>query len=152
MQGQADPFGVKKPMRQRRIIVADDEAYVTATIAGRLRQLGDQVVTVCNGQQAFDLACQNPPDLIIADYQMPVLDGYQMSLKLKQDPRTFAVPVIMLTARGHKLPDEQLAATSIRTLLAKPFSMRELLARIEQFIGPPADTTAKVTCEPVNQN
>jgi CheY-like chemotaxis protein len=120
---------------RRRIIVADDEVYVTTILASKLRQKGHDVTTAPNGQTAFDLAVQSPPDLIITDYQMPILSGYEMSVKLRQDPRTCGVPLVMLTARGHHLSPEQLAQTNIRHLAAKPFSARELLAKVEQILG-----------------
>jgi CheY-like chemotaxis protein len=120
---------------RRRIILADDEAYVTTILASKLRQRGHDVVTAPNGQQAFELATQSPPDLIITDYQMPILSGYEMSVKLRQDPRTAKVPVLMLTARGHHLSPEQLAATNIKHLAAKPFSARELLEKADEILA-----------------
>ena len=120
---------------RRRIIVADDEAYVTTILASKLRQAGHEVVTVSNGQAAFELAVQNAPNLIITDYQMPLLSGYEMSVKLRQDPRTAGVSLIMLTARGHHLSEEQLAATNIRHLVAKPFSAKDVLAKVNKLLG-----------------
>jgi CheY-like chemotaxis protein len=120
---------------RRRIIVADDEAYVTTILASKLRQKGHEVTTAPDGQAAFDLATHNPPDLIITDYQMPVLSGYEMSVKLRQDARTTHVPLVMLTARGHHLSAEQMAATNIKHLLSKPFSARELVSKVEEILG-----------------
>ena len=68
---------------------------------------------------------------------MPVLSGYEMAVKLKENPETCAIPVLMLTGRGHLLSDEQLARTNIRYLLSKPFSAKSLLAKIDDLIGPP---------------
>jgi CheY-like chemotaxis protein len=123
-----------KFMVRRKIILADDEAFVTATLASKLRQAGFEVTTASNGQEAFELAVQNPPDLIVTDYQMPVLSGYEMSVKLRREPRTANVPLIMLTARGHHLSAEQVAATNIRYLAAKPFSVKELLGKVQDVL------------------
>jgi two-component system phosphate regulon response regulator PhoB len=122
-------------MGARRIIVADDESYVTTVLASKLRAAGHQVLTAHNGEEAFLLATQTSPDLIVTDYQMPILSGYEMSVKLKQDQRTARVPVLMLTARGHHLSPEQLALTNIRVLCAKPFSAREILTKVDEILG-----------------
>jgi CheY-like chemotaxis protein len=123
-------------MQNRRIIIADDETYVTTILAAKLRQAGNDVTTANDGAEAFDLATQDPPNLVITDYQMPVLSGFEMCIKLKQDPRTANVPVLMITARGHHLSPEQLAQTNIRVLFSKPFSARELLAKVDEVLGP----------------
>jgi len=128
-------------MGARRIIVADDESYVTTVLASKLRAAGHQVLTASNGEEAFLLATQTPPDLIITDYQMPILSGYEMSVKLKQDPRTARVPLIMLTARGHHLSPEQITQTNVRVLCAKPFSAREILEKVDEILR----STAKAT-------
>jgi CheY-like chemotaxis protein len=121
----------------RRILLADDEAYVTSILAHKLQQLGDQVTVASDGQEALDLATKLKPCIVISDFQMPVLSGYEMAVKLKQNAATSGIPVLMLTARGHLLSDEQLALTNIRHLLAKPFSAKSLIAKIEDLIGPP---------------
>src|SRR3954468_7671366 len=126
----------------RHILLADDEAYVTSILALKLRQLGDDVVVASDGQEAFELACKHRPQLVVSDFQMPVLSGYDMAVKLKATSETSAIPVLMLTGRGHLLSAEQLALTNIRHLLAKPFSAKSLLASINDVIGPP---TAGIT-------
>jgi len=122
----------------RKILLADDEAYVTSIIAHKLEKLGDEVVLAGDGQEAFELACQHRPQLVVTDFQMPVLSGYEMALLMKRSPQTSETPVLMLTARGHLLSEDELARTNIRGLLPKPFSAKALLANIEKLIGPPA--------------
>jgi CheY-like chemotaxis protein len=121
----------------RKILLADDEAYITSVISHKLQQLGDEVVLASDGQEAFDLAVKHRPDLVVSDFQMPVVTGFELALKLKQSPQTSSTPVLMLTARGHLLSKEQLAQTNIRFLLDKPFSARALIAKINELIGPP---------------
>jgi DNA-binding response OmpR family regulator len=121
----------------RNILLADDEAYVTSILAHKLQQLGDQVTVASDGQEALDLAIKLNPSIVVSDFQMPLLSGYEMAVKLKENAVTSGVPVLMLTARGHLLSDEQLALTNIRHLLSKPFSAKSLIAKIEDLIGPP---------------
>jgi two-component system phosphate regulon response regulator PhoB len=130
-------------MASRRIIIADDEAYVTTILASKVTAAGYEVQVVDDGEEALALATANPPDLIISDYQMPQMSGYEMAVRLKQNPLTANVPVLMLTARGHHLSPSQLTATNIRVLLAKPFSAKDVLVRVEGLIGPSGGGAAK---------
>jgi DNA-binding response OmpR family regulator len=114
------------------ILVADDERYITTTIALKLRQAGGTVITACDGREAFELACNHVPDLICTDFQMPLMTGLELALRLKAIEQTAHIPILMLTARGHRITPSELARTNIRTLLAKPFSTRELLAKLHE--------------------
>lgn len=132
----------------RKILLADDEAYVTSVISHKLQQLGDEVIVASDGQEAFELATQHRPSIVVSDFQMPVLSGFEMALLLKRSEQTSSIPMLMLTARGHLLSEAELAQTNIRALLAKPFSAKALLAKIEELIGPP--TNSQPTGAPAN--
>jgi len=114
-----------------RILGADDERYITTTVSLKLRQAGAAVLVASDGAQAFDLALANLPDLICSGYQMPFLDGLQLAERLKNTPRTAHIPVLMLTSRGHRITPTQLIHSNIRALLGKPFSTRELVAKLQ---------------------
>jgi two-component system phosphate regulon response regulator PhoB len=119
----------------RNILLVDDETYVTSVVAAKLRKLGDQVRTAMDGEAAFKLATENVPQLVVTDQQMPITNGYELAVKLRGDQRTANVPVLVLTARGHLLTAEQLALTNIRAVLSKPFSVTDLLAKIDEHIA-----------------
>lgn len=129
-------------MANRKILLADDEAYVTSILAMKLQQLGDEVVVASDGQESFDLACEHMPNLVVTDFQMPNLSGYEMAVKLKENEATTGIPVLMLTARGHLLSAAELAKTNICGLMAKPFSAKELVGRIQEILGPPISAAA----------
>lgn len=126
-------------MLTKKILVADDESHMTYILSFKLRQAGIDVVTACDGEEAYALACAQRPDLIVADFQMPRMSGVEMAAKLRQNPETSHVPVLMVTARGHRLDDAEMAKTNIRHVLSKPFSARELLSWIEKMLGPLSD-------------
>ncbi len=112
-----------------RILVADDNADMRAYLA---RLLGDrwQVEAVADGDAALEHARRSPPDLILSDLMMPGLDGYQLLAALRAGEGTRAIPVILLSARaGEEARLEGLAAGA-DDYLVKPFSARELLARV----------------------
>ncbi|MCX5662024.1 MAG: response regulator [Planctomycetota bacterium] len=123
-------------MTQRTLLIVDDESHITYALAFKLKQAGFKVFTACDGEEGFRLACQEKPDLVVSDFQMPELSGYDMSVRLKETPETAAIPVLMLTARGHRLTPSELAKTNIQLIFPKPFSARELLAKVEEMLGP----------------
>ena len=123
-------------MGQMLIMIVDDEAYVTTAVGQQLQRRGYEIIVAADGQEAMALAHQRPPHLIISDYQMPLLSGVEMAKQLLSDPATSAIPLIMLTARGHRLPPSEMLQTNIRCLLAKPFSIKELLVKVEEILSP----------------
>ncbi|MBE9113818.1 PAS domain S-box protein, partial [Nodosilinea sp. LEGE 07298] len=113
-----------------RILLVDDNADVLAYIK---RLLSQQYVveTVRDSQAALAAIGQQPPDLILSDVMMPELDGFELLLRLRADPHTRELPIILLSARaGDEARLEGLAAGA-DDYLTKPFSARELLARVE---------------------
>ncbi|MAE63349.1 MAG: response regulator [Phycisphaeraceae bacterium] len=121
-------------MVRYKLLLADDEPHVTHLLARRFAAEGMEVMVADDGQQAFDLACESVPDVIVSDFQMPILDGYEMAVRLSVNPATASIPILMLTARGHKLTQEQIASTSIRLLMSKPFSARDLVAGVRSLL------------------
>jgi CheY-like chemotaxis protein len=118
-----------------RILVVDDEPCLAEVVAHSLRKAGHEVALAADGEEGIELATRLLPDLIVSDYQMPLLDGVAMCHKLARDPRTRDVPVILLTARGHRLGAADMAGTAICDTLAKPFSAKLLLARVQDVMA-----------------
>ena len=113
-------------MDAKMILVADDEPPIRYMLDLKLCQAGFSVISASNGQEAYTLACRHRPDLVVSDYQMPVLDGLEFCQQLKANPETAGIPVIMLTARGHKVPPAELVVTGIKCVLDKPFRIRTI--------------------------
>jgi PAS domain S-box-containing protein len=112
-----------------RVLVADDNVDIRQYL-GRLLGREYRVEEVADGKAALSSARERPPDLILADVMMPELDGCGLLRKLRADPRTNTVPVVLLSARaGEESRIEGLAAGA-DDYLVKPFSARELLARV----------------------
>ena len=112
-----------------RILLADDNADMREYVRRLLAERWD-VETVGDGDAALDAALAHPPDLILADVMMPGLDGFELLRALKADPRTHTVPVVLLSARaGEESRIEGLDAGA-DDYLVKPFSARELVARV----------------------
>lgn len=129
----------------RTILVADDEAHITAVVALKLRNAGFVVITAADGEEAYEHACAKLPDLIITDLQMPYMDGLALATRLRANPNTAGIPTILLTARGHALSQADIAQTTIREVLSKPFSPREVLAKVEAILADPRADGGKVS-------
>lgn len=121
-------------MSAQRILVVDDETHIVHVVSLKLRNAGFDVQTASDGEEAYQIALQQPPDLLITDFQMPYMDGLQLCAALKKNPSTAKVPALMLTARGHALPPEDLAATNIKNVLSKPFSPRHVLEEVQRML------------------
>ena len=121
-------------MSDRRILVVDDEIHIVHVVAIKLRNNGYEVVTADNGAQALEIAREEMPDVIVTDYQMPVMSGLELVKELREDEKTRDIPVILLTARSFAVTKEQQKELQISTCLSKPFSPRELLGYIEDII------------------
>jgi len=118
----------------KKVLVVDDEIHIVHVVAIKLRNNGFKVISAENGAEAFEMACDEKPDIIVTDFQMPVMTGLELVEKLRGFKQTENIPVIMLTARGFAINDEQKENLNISEFLSKPFSPRELLRSIEDIL------------------
>lgn len=116
------------------ILVVDDEAHILNVVSLKLRNAGYEVLTAQDGDEAFQLALQCRPALVITDYQMPIMTGLELCAKMAEHPTTSHIPAIMLTARGYALGEDDLSKANIVDVLSKPFSPRDILGRVQTLI------------------
>ena len=121
-------------MAEKKILVVDDEIHIVHVVAIKLRNNGYEVISADNGAEAFEMACKEKPDVIVTDFQMPVLTGLELVEKLRQCKSTKDIPVIMLTARNFAISQERQKDLQIAQCLSKPFSPKELLGHIEDVL------------------
>jgi signal transduction histidine kinase/DNA-binding response OmpR family regulator len=121
------------PTANARILLADDNADMRQYVKSLLEQQWT-VEAVEDGEAALQSALANPPDLILSDVMMPKLDGFGLLKALRQDTRTQVIPILLLSARaGEEAKIEGLQAGA-DDYLVKPFSARELFARVESHL------------------
>ena len=118
-----------------RILVVDDEAHILHVLSVKLGNAGLEVSTAVDGEEAYEIACQDLPDLIITDFQMPYMTGLELCRALAGNAPTAHIPVLILTARGYALDDEDLKIGNIKGVLSKPFSPRSVLQRVEDLLA-----------------
>ncbi len=121
-------------MSEKRVLVVDDEIHIVHVVAIKLRNNGYDVITANNGAEAFELACREDPDIIVTDFQMPVMTGLELARKLRETEATRDIPVILLTARSFAISQEQQDELQISECISKPFSPKELLGSIEDIL------------------
>ena len=114
------------------MLIADDEPDILEIIQFNLQQEGYQVVTAKNGDEAIDKAKKTDPDLIILDIMLPDMNGVEICRRLRLEKNT--TPVMMLTARSEEIDKIIGLETGADDYLTKPFSIRELIARVKAVL------------------
>ncbi|MEE9268757.1 MAG: response regulator [Candidatus Krumholzibacteria bacterium] len=122
-------------MHKGKVLVVDDEVYILHILEFSLGAEGFEVISASNGELAVEKAKQEKPNLIVLDIMMPVLDGYETCRRLKQDPETKDIPVVLLTAKGRDVDKRLGFEVGAIDYIVKPFSPSRLIERIEEIIG-----------------
>src|SRR5258707_15223580 len=128
----------------RTILVVDDETNLRHTLAKALRQEGNEVVTAEDGEAALELLKATPPELVVLDIMLPKLDGLEVCRRIR---RQSDVPILMLTARDSELDRVVGLEIGADDYLVKPFSMRELVARVRAMLRRAARVAEPPTLE-----
>jgi len=115
----------------KRILVVDDEPTLVATLRYNLEREGYQVITASDGDVGLTLARSDRPDLIILDLMLPAIDGFEVCRLLR---REMTVPILMLTAKADEVDKVVGLELGADDYVTKPFSMRELLARVRALL------------------
>jgi len=141
----AHPASRPAPQQVGRVLLVEDEQDVAELIRYNLAKEGYDVVMTANGADALRLARERQPDVVLLDIMVPQLNGWEVCRRLKKDPELSATPVIMVTGRveeGDKVLGFEVGADDYVT---KPFSPRELIARIRAVVrrGRQADAKEK---------
>jgi len=116
------------------ILVVEDEPAIQELIAYNLKQAGHQPLRADNAEQALNLVANALPDLVLLDWMLPGLSGIEFARRLRADKRTRSIPIIMLTARSDEQDKLQGLETGADDYITKPFSPRELNARIKAVL------------------
>ncbi|MDD5630033.1 MAG: hybrid sensor histidine kinase/response regulator [Elusimicrobia bacterium] len=133
------------------ILIVDDKAENRYLLQSLFRGHGHSVQIAKNGAQALELARQSPPDLVVADVLMPVMDGFTLCRRWKTDPQLSAIPFVILTATYSDVQDEQFALKQgADAFLTKPAEPRKIMEVVRPLLGQPAPrgTAADSSAQP----
>ena len=122
-----------------KVLIADDEHNIRNILDFSLHAEGFLVVSAQNGEDAFNLAVETAPDLVILDVMMPGQGGVETCRALKQDPRTKTVPVILLTAMAGKKDRAAGLEAGADAYITKPFSPQKVVDTVLELLGVPSD-------------
>jgi len=127
-----------------RILVVEDEADLAELVAYNLRRVGHDVQLAHDGLRALQAAQRERPDLVVLDLMLPRMDGGEVARRLRSDPATASIPILMLTAKATEADELAGLALGADDYIAKPFSMPVLIARV--------DAVLRRTAEPTDQD
>ena len=136
-------------MTRKRVLIADDNEH-NRDLARQVLIEGFDVTLAADGGEALALARASRHDLILLDLSMPVLDGWDVSRALKADPATASIPLVACTAHAMSGDRERALAVGFDGYLAKPYRPRELVAFVEDFLGPGAKAASDPAADPWN--
>ena len=122
----------------KHVLVIDDDPTITTIISLALKSGGYESDTANSARDGMSKACQETPDLILLDYNMPVKDGFTLLKDMRSIPELQPVPVIMITALS--IPDvvSQAVTLGVAGFLVKPFDIETLLKHVEKALTPAA--------------
>ena len=121
-------------MANEKILVVDDEEHIAELIGYNLTSNGYKVITVNNGNDAVKLAVEEKPNLILLDLMIPGKDGYDVCKDVRSNSEIRNTPIIMLTAKSEELDKILGLELGADDYITKPFSVRELLARVKAVL------------------
>ena len=117
------------------VLVADDDPDILDLVRYRLERSGYEVAVARDGLDAVQLAGELSPSLAVLDVMMPSLNGFEVTRRLREDPATREIPVILLTARAQEADVQEGFDAGADDYIRKPFSPRELSARVQAVLG-----------------
>jgi two-component system phosphate regulon response regulator PhoB len=119
---------------KKRVLVVDDERDITDLVTFNLKRNGYDVFACYDGADAIEVARRELPDLIVLDLMLPGIDGTEVTRRLKADPRTAGIPIVMLTAKGEETDQIVGLTLGADDYVTKPFSIKVLLARLASVL------------------
>ena len=121
-------------MAETPILVADDDPDILKLIERRLGMRGYEVATASNGAEALEAVAAAAPEAIVLDWLMPTMSGVEACAKLKADPETAAIPVVLLTAKAADTDIDEGARAGADGYLTKPFELYDLDTLLRRLI------------------
>jgi len=121
-------------LRNSTILVVDDNAQNLELLQAYLESLPCTILTACDGLRALEIVERTPPDVILLDVMMPRMSGFEVCKKLKADPATRSIPIIMVTALNELGDIERGVESGTDDFLTKPVKKLELLTRVKSLL------------------
>jgi two-component system cell cycle response regulator DivK len=118
----------------RKILVVEDQEDNRQILRDLLASAGYEMSEAENGEDALTEVAKQRPDLILMDIQLPIMDGYEATRRIKSDPKTCAIPIIVVTSYALSGDETKAREAGCDAYVTKPYSPRALLAKIKEFL------------------
>jgi len=122
----------------KRVLVCDDEPYVVESVSYVVRKAGFEVLTAEDGDAALETAKREHPDLMFLDIMMPGIAGDEVCRRLKAEPGTRDIHIVILTARGQEEDERRALQMGADEFMTKPFSPRKMRDKLVRLLGAPS--------------
>lgn len=119
----------------KRVLIADDEPNIVISLEFLMEQAGYETRVATNGQEALDLVASFHPELMLLDIMFPGKSGYEVCQRLKSDPATRDIKIAIVSAKGRDVEVAKALELGADAFIAKPFSTRELVAKVREMLG-----------------
>jgi len=120
---------------RKHILVVEDQEDNRRILRDLLTNAGYEIIEAENGEEALAVAARERPDLILMDIQLPLLDGYEVTRRIKADPALRAIPIIAITSYALSGDETKARAAGCDAYVTKPYSPRALLAKIGEYVS-----------------
>jgi two-component system, OmpR family, alkaline phosphatase synthesis response regulator PhoP len=121
----------------RSVLIVDDEPNIVLSLQFLMKKAGFDVRTARDGEEALAEIARAAPDLVLLDVMMPKRDGFDVCQTVRANPAWQGIRIVLLTAKGRDVEREKGLALGADDYVTKPFSTRDVLARIEKLVPPP---------------
>ena len=119
----------------KKILIADDEPNIVVSLEFLLKQRGYVVRVATNGEETIDAVREFEPDLILLDVMMPRLSGYDVCQKVRENADWNRIRIVMLSAKGREVEVSKGLAVGADAYVTKPFSTKDLIAKVQALLG-----------------
>ena len=119
----------------KRILVVEDQEDNRQIIRDMFAGTDYEIIEAENGEEAIAAVAKQRPDLILMDVQLPIMDGYEATRRIKADPALRSIPIIAVTSYALSGEDKRAQAAGCDDYVAKPYSPRQLLAKVRQYLS-----------------
>lgn len=122
-------------MPHKKILIVDDEPNIVISLEFLMEQSGYEVAIACNGEEALEKITSFEPDLVLLDIMLPLLNGFEVCQRIRENPQWNRTKVIMLSAKGREIDVSKGIALGADAYVTKPFSTKDLIAQVQRLLA-----------------
>lgn len=119
----------------KKILIVDDEASIIVPLQFLMEQNGYEVMVAFSGEEAMETIAQTPPDFILLDIMLPVIDGFEVCQRVRENTDWQRIPIILLTAMGSETNVAKGLALGANAYITKPFSNADVIRKVKDLLS-----------------